>query len=449
MPAIGLSHLPAFDSLIASRPDLVEMVEVEPQAYWLKAPGAGSPPRGNALVLDDLAALPQPKLLHGIGAPLGGLHCDQAWHVAEFRHWATALDVGWVSEHLSVTVTDAGDCGFLMPPAQSDAGVALAARNIRARAATLGLPVAFETGVNYFPVTMGEMPDGDWFTAVADAADCGIVLDLHNLWCNERNGRASVAAVLARLPLSRVREVHVAGGRAHGAWWLDAHSGAVPGAVLGILADVLPDLPNAEAVIFEIGASYLPAFGLDAAIAEIERLHNLRARVGSVSRRPRGNVQAPASDSGGGPRPAEWETGLAAGLAEPVTPAFELYAELVRSFRAGAVADLLARTIRLIALRLGRVALDALIADYAAACPPARFPSDEALQFAAWLGARSPVDPCLADLLAFEAGLVHALTTQEPVELRLARDLSRVIAAIDDGVVPDVDADGPYDIVIG
>jgi uncharacterized protein (UPF0276 family) len=52
------------------------------------------------------------------------------------------------------------------------------------------------------------MPDGEFFAAIAEAADCGVLLDLTNLWVNDRNGRANIGDVLAKLPLQRVLEVH-------------------------------------------------------------------------------------------------------------------------------------------------------------------------------------------------------------------------------------------------
>jgi uncharacterized protein len=47
---------------------------------------------------------------------------------------------------------------------------------------------------------------------------------LHNLWCNQLNGRQQVLDVLAELPLDRVWEVHLAGGKEMDGLWLDAHS---------------------------------------------------------------------------------------------------------------------------------------------------------------------------------------------------------------------------------
>jgi uncharacterized protein len=54
----------------------------------------------------------------------------------------------------------------------------------------LGVPLAVETGVNYLRPRRDELPDGEFMAALAEDADCGILLDLHNVYCNERNGRA-------------------------------------------------------------------------------------------------------------------------------------------------------------------------------------------------------------------------------------------------------------------
>ena len=82
---------------------------------------------------------------------------------------------------------------------------------------------------DYLRPRPGELGDGEFFAAVAEQADCGILLDLHNLWCNERDGRQPVRDVLAELRLERVWEVHLAGGEELVGYLLDAHS-PLPGA---------------------------------------------------------------------------------------------------------------------------------------------------------------------------------------------------------------------------
>ncbi len=91
--------------------------------------------------------------------------------------------------------------------------MSLAARNITRRAAALGKPFAFETGVNYFARDRARCrtgsSSGQW-----PKLGLRILLDLTNLWANHKNGRAEIHDVLVRLPFERV-EVHLAGLSLH------------------------------------------------------------------------------------------------------------------------------------------------------------------------------------------------------------------------------------------
>ena len=69
----------------------------------------------------------------------------------------------------------------------------------------------------------GSLDDGTYFRRVCEGADSGILLDLHNLWCNHVNGRADIHEVLAQMPLDRVWEVHLAGGSSLDGVRLDGH----------------------------------------------------------------------------------------------------------------------------------------------------------------------------------------------------------------------------------
>lgn len=445
--------------------DLVRVAEIEPQTTWIRATAPGALPRGNPLRLEALAGLPQAKLLHGVGNPVGGLEAERAYPAAEFRAWSRRLDAPWTSEHLAVLdVTDAAgerrSCGFLMPPLQTEAQVAQAAANIRARAASIGLPFAVETGVNYFAPRAGEMADGAFLAAVAEEADCGLLLDIANLWVNEANGRDRVADVLRHLPRERIWEVHLSRPeRAHGAW-LDAHAGVVPDDIMALAAEIVPELPNLGAIILEIAPDRAEALGEAAVLRGMERLHHLwhRAGTGAV---PVSHVAQRGPDVL--PGPAAWEAHIAAGLLPapfrpgapdfPATPddtrAFSLYRTLVGAFRDGAISDLLEHSIRLLLLTIGDAALRALLDAYAAKTPPALFPTDEALAFADFLGARALDVPAMADLLAFETALLRAAADGTAVDVTLRHDITAVLASVAAGEVPATHAGSPYRITIG
>ena len=130
-------------------------------------------------------------------------------------------------------------------------GIEAAIHSVRALQSELSIPFLIETGVNYLRPLPEEVPDGEFVARVVEGSGCGILLDLHNLWANERNGRQSIADFLDSIPLERVRELHLASGHEHGGLWLDAHSGAMPEGLFELAQSVVRRLPNLGAVIFE------------------------------------------------------------------------------------------------------------------------------------------------------------------------------------------------------
>jgi uncharacterized protein (UPF0276 family) len=446
----GAVHCEALHPLFLAHPDLIRVAEIEPSSGWIKAPDPEGAIRSNALSLDLVAGLPQAKLVHGIGWPVGGTVCRASEALAEQKRWADVLEAPWTSEHLSFNESPAGPAGFLLPPPQCAAGIAVAAANIRARTALLGRPFAFETGVNYLPSRPGEIPDGDYFAAVAEAADCLILVDLHNLWANARNGREPIERVLAALPPERIVEIHLAGGMEKDGYWLDAHSGPVPPELIDLARDFVPGLPNLGALLFEISPQFFEAFGPAAFLRQMESINDLWERSGG---RPSPPGPRSVRTASAGEEPASYEAALVRALAAPPAPGepagLALYRTLIASFRNGALADLMPYTLRLLARELGKAGLEALLCAYRRAAPPALFPADEALAFTAWLPANGPKLHYLDDLLQLEGGIVRLVSEGRDGELSFRHDPSAIVAALAAGGVPRDLPEGDHRLFFG
>ena len=453
MPQLGVGavYWSALHPLFEAHSDIFQVAEVEPSTFWIKSPGAGGAVRSNPLALDKVAELPQAKLIHGVGYPVGGTVCDQEEHLAEQRRWADRLDAAWTSEHLSFNETAVGAAGFLLPPCQSEDGIAVAAANIRKRAALLGRPFAFETGVNYLRPQPREIPDGAYFAAVAEAADCHILLDLHNLWANERNGRARVADVVAALPRDRVCELHLAGGMEKDGYWLDAHSDLIPPRLFDLAVEVVAELPRLGAILFEISAQHAAKVAPHDLVRQVEALHRLwegRARAPTAARAPVARTW-----TGEGPTADEWEQHLVRSLSRGDSvaddPALALYRTLIASFRGGALADMMPHSLRLFQLTAGEAALEEVLADYAGATTPQLYPADEAIQFGAWLRADPPDIPYLRDILDLEAGIALLASIGRGGEISFRHDPSLIVSAVAEGRRPTDLPRGDYRIAIG
>lgn len=457
---VGVIFTPALEPFLTSGTDLVGVVEVEPQTLWLSFPGQTGVQEHDADIAAQLARLPQPKLVHGVGFPVGGSRSPDPVGVEAFARTICDLEAPWASEHLGFNRAVGPDgefvTGFLLPPQQDAAGVEAAVRSIRSVASRVPVPFAVETGVNYLAPRRGELSDGEFVAEVAEGADCGILLDLHNVWTNERNGRQPVDAFLAEIPLERVWEVHVAGGLERDGYWLDAHSGEVPDGVLEIASRVLPQLPNVRAMIFEILAPYLPRLGADGVEKQLERLWRLWDSRKRRRRSPGIDVITPvrratgrAPEDSNPPRdPAEWENTLGflvvgqevdGRLAEELRhdPGIAVLRSLVRDARAGSLADALPSTCRLLILALGGAGARNLMERYFETSPPRLFGSEEALAFGDYLDTAPPEVPRLGEVLAFELATIRVAVNGRPEVVRLGCSPQALFAALLEGRIPD------------
>ncbi|MBB6183508.1 DUF692 domain-containing protein [Oleiagrimonas soli] len=457
----GIVWLPGLEASIESSLAAWDLIEVEPQAFWTHAVTAGPGTGGGPLRLHDAAfermqAQRRPVLVHSVGCAVGGGASFDARHLPALRETFDRLRPPWWSEHASLLATGEGGArrafGFLMPPLQSWASVATMVDNIHRLQDAFGLPFAFETGVNYLRPLDGELPDGVFWGAVAERADCGILLDLHNLWTNERNGRASVASVLDALPLERVWEMHVAGGQPYKGYWLDAHSDLPPQALLTLARSVVPRLPSLHALVFEIMPDYLQRAGYDAADlmqcgAMLREIWSLRDARQSDATADAGSCacSAHAVDSQTLPSPQAWEARLrqavdrsAQEVDAPIAdPAVEIYRDLIDAVRMGTVAESLPLSTRYLLLARGEDGFRALLHAYWLRASPEPFMSEEARGFAQFLSAQNLL-PHLDELLAFELAAHRAEISGQAQTVPFTCDPNRLIRALQAGHAPEV-----------
>jgi uncharacterized protein (UPF0276 family) len=458
---VGLTWFPGLEPALESNAGFVDVLEIEPQMFWRRSPAEQSDVVDRE-VLDGLCANSLPKLIHGVGFPVGGTRLPEPEALELLAEMARKLNVPWMSEHLSFNraAMKSGEhfTSFLLPPRQTLAGVDSAARCVRAMASRMPVPIAVETGVNYLRPRSDEISDGEFVSRVVEAADCGILLDLHNIWTNQRNGRQSVEEFLGELPLDRVWEIHLAGGSDHRGYWLDAHSGGMPQELFDLAATVVRRLPNLKALIFEFFSAYLPTVGYGVFRTQLEHMHRLwEIRRDGTPAQTRRRIEPRLADPA--PSPREWENTLGTlvvggtcdtPLAEELIedPGVDITRELIEQFRAGMIIRTLRFSSRLITLECGSAHLEQLLAEYWKERPPQPFAFDEAEGFAAFLHDRDLQIVGLGDILDYDrAVLAVALDGLERL-VPFTVDPLPMLRALGAGRKPDMVLRGQFEILL-
>jgi uncharacterized protein len=290
---VGLKYIPGIDPILDRYAKALQVLEV----------GAQTPQ-------EKISARPIQKVLHGAGVPIGGTRPTEAAQNLSMRRMAEALtspsargndDEPWVGVPLGFNRFHSPggedqESPFLLPLRQTPEGACAAVRSIRALADALQRPVAVEAQANYLCPRNDEMEDGLFLRAVVETADCGIVLNVTNLWTNQSNGRQTAEAFLEQIPLDRV-------------WHLRIPEGDD---LFELSHRIVTRLPNLRALILETHPlTFQPAFFKPVQFhRELQFVQKLWERRGTKVRQPASCPPAPRVIYDPRPTAQQWEDAL-------------------------------------------------------------------------------------------------------------------------------------------
>jgi len=147
---------------------------------------------------------------HGLSLSLGSPAPLDTAFAKRVKKFLDAHGIRHYSEHLSYC-SDDGHLYDLMPIPFTEGAVKHVAARIRRVQDILEREIAVEN-VSYYAATAGaEMSELEFVNAVLERADCGLLLDVNNIYVNAINHRYDPVAFLEGVPADRVRYLHVAG----------------------------------------------------------------------------------------------------------------------------------------------------------------------------------------------------------------------------------------------
>ena len=123
--------------------------------------------------------------------------------------------------------------------------------------AFLGAPIALENPSTYAEFAGSTMKEWEFLAELAREADCGILLDVNNIYVSAFNHGFDPKIYLDALPWDRVVQIHVAGHTHNGTHIVDTHIGPVVDPVWELLADAYGRAP--ASVLLEWDAE-IPSF---------------------------------------------------------------------------------------------------------------------------------------------------------------------------------------------
>ncbi len=164
-----------------------------------------------------------PIVLHGVSMSVGSAEGSNTDYLRALAELARRFEPAWISDHLCWTRTGRHNLHDLIPLPYNDEAVQVAARRIREAQDVLGQRILIENISSYFTYTHSTLKEWEFVEAVAKEADCGILLDINNVFVNAFNHRFSAEQYIDEMPIERVAQFHLAGHRDCGTHLLDTH----------------------------------------------------------------------------------------------------------------------------------------------------------------------------------------------------------------------------------
>ncbi len=214
------------------------ILEHEPDVAWFEIISqnymqtAGRP----RSVLDRVAAR-YPVAMHGVSLSIGSTDPLDFEYLTELRSLRDRIGARWVTDHLCWTGVAGKNTHDLLPMPYTDEAVRHVAKRVREVQDFLAAPIALENPSTYVEFRGGSMFEWDFLGAVAAEADCGILLDVNNIYVNAFNHGFDVRDYLDAVPFDRVVQLHVAGHTRHATHIVDTHIGPVDRSVWDLLGD--------------------------------------------------------------------------------------------------------------------------------------------------------------------------------------------------------------------
>jgi hypothetical protein len=156
---------------------------------------------------------------------LGALDPLADVYFAELRSFLDRHGRGWHSDHLCFSTQQGAPLHDLLPLPLDEATALRVAGRIREAQDRLERPLAIENISYYLPMGEPRMSEAEFASIVCAEANCGLLLDVNNIYVNSKNFGFDVRAMVAAYPIDHVVQMHVAG---HTRWdrfdmFLDDH----------------------------------------------------------------------------------------------------------------------------------------------------------------------------------------------------------------------------------
>jgi uncharacterized protein (UPF0276 family) len=187
---------------------------------------------------------------HGVSMYFGSAEPLNREHLRRLKALVKRTRTPWLSDHLCWGSVDGTYSHDLLPMPYTFEAAKKTAQKIREARDFLELPVVVENVSSYAEFHASEMTEWEFLNEVVEDADCGILLDVNNIYVSSQNHTFNPFDYVNSVPPERVAQIHIAGHSKYRKYILDTHDHAVIDPVWELYARAL-ELVGPTATLLE------------------------------------------------------------------------------------------------------------------------------------------------------------------------------------------------------
>jgi uncharacterized protein len=179
---------------------------------------------GRPLYVLDQVAERYPVALHGVSLSIGSTDPLNREHIQNLKALAARTRAHWISDHLCWTGVLGRNTHDLLPMPYTEEALRHTIARVKQVSEMLERPLVLENPSSYVEFAASTLTEWEFLARLAEEADCGLLLDVNNVYVSSFNHAFDPHAYIDAIPADRVVQYHMAGHTNKGTHIVDTHS---------------------------------------------------------------------------------------------------------------------------------------------------------------------------------------------------------------------------------
>jgi uncharacterized protein (UPF0276 family) len=229
-----------YEAVLAERPK-VDWFEIISENYMVEG---GKP-------LDYLSRIREhyPMVMHGVSMSIGSTEPLDFDYLKRLKALIKRVEPAWFSDHLCWTGVHGVNLHDLMPLPYTEEAAQHVADRVSQVQDFMGRQMLLENVSSYVSYSDSQMSEWEFLRAVAERADCLILLDINNIYVSAFNHNFDPYTYLTAIPGERVYQFHLAGHTQENNLIIDTHDHPIADPVFELYAAAVQHFGRVSAMI--------------------------------------------------------------------------------------------------------------------------------------------------------------------------------------------------------